>query len=323
MGVGAARMVRGVDERWQRAVTATSRAGVVARLVFSTGTPARGLRSVGLISESELADYEAIPMERRAVWEQTDLLEKSRLRVLGGGGDARTSDDRAPGVSTNATGGAVSKPVNHFPSLLAFDLATGVRLVAGADESGRACLAGPLVAAACLFDWKSLNDAQLYRLARLRDSKKVTPTRRRELRTVIRELAVSVAVSVISPAEIDRDGLDVSNLRALREAVSQLEPAPGVCFTDWYTVLECRYATTRLEGGDNTSAAVAAASIIAKTTRDEMMAALATEYHGYGFERHKGYINETHVDAIRRLGITPHHRKSFDAAIYREIGLPR
>ena len=289
-------MVRGVDKRWQRAVAAASRTGVVARLVFSTGTSARGLHSVGLISESELAEYEAIPMERRTVWEQTDLLERSRIRVLGSGAGARTSDDQK----------VVSKHVNGFRSLLAFDLATGVRLVAGADESGRACLAGPLVAAACLFDWKSLNDAELDRLAQLRDSKKVTPTRRRELRTVIRELAVNVAVSVISPAEIDRDGLDVSNRRALREAVSQLEPAPGVCFTDWYVVSECRYPTTRLEGGDNTSAAVAAASIIAKTTRDEKMAALAAEYPGYGFERHKGYINETHV----RCDPSPWHHAS-------------
>ena len=268
---------------------------------------------MGLISESELAEYDAVPVERRAVWEQADLLERSRGRVLEAGAGVRTSGDQ----------NAVSKHVNRFRSLLAFDLATGVRLIAGADEAGRACLAGPLVAAACLFDWKSLNYSELDRLDRLRDSKRVTQARRLELRAVIRELAVNVTVSVISPDEIDRDGLDVSNRRALREAVSQLEPAPEVCFTDWYVVPECRYTTTALEGGDNTSAAVAAASIIAKTTRDGMMAAFADEYPGYGFERHKGYINETHVDAIRRLGITPQHRRSFDAAIYREIGLRR
>ena len=273
---------------------------------------------MGLISE--LAEYDAIPMEQRAVWEQTDLLERSRLRVLEGGTGA--SNREPPGaVPSDARATDVPERADRFPDLLAFDLATGARLVAGADEAGRACLAGPLVAAACLFDWKSLTDAELERLTHLRDSKKVTPPRRRELRKAIHDLALVVTVSVISPGEIDRDGLDVSNRRALREAVSQLEPAPEVCFTDWYDVADCRYPTTALAGGDGTSAAVAAASIIAKTTRDELMTALATEYDGYGFEHHKGYINDTHVDAIRRLGITPHHRKSFDAAIYRELGL--
>jgi len=288
-------------------------------LVFSTGASARDLRSIGLISESELGDYEAIPMERRAVWEQTDLLERSRLRVLQGGGGARMSADG--GVSPGATDATVAKQTNSFESLREFDLATGVRLVAGADEAGRACLAGPLIAAACLFDWNSLTDAELDRLSWLRDSKKVSPPRRRQLQTVIRELAVCVAVCVVPPAEIDRDGLHVSNLHALREAVSQLEPAPDVCFIDAYAITECRHTATALPDGDNTSAAVAAASIIAKTTRDELMTEIAGDYPDYGFEGHKGYINDTHNDAIRRHGVTPHHRRSFDAAIYREIRL--
>ena len=263
-GAGSARMVREVDERWQRAVAAASGAGVVARLVFSTGISAQALFSGRLISESELAEYEAIPLERRAVWEQTDLLERSRIRVLEGGIGALTHSHRgsiAIEVHPEAIHSAVPAMGNRFPDLREFDLATGVRLVAGADEAGRACLAGPLVAAACLFEREALSDTDLDRLVHLRDSKKVSPSRRRVLRTAICELAVSVAVSVVSPAEKDRDGHDVSNVRALREAVSRLEPAPEVWFTDWYAVPDCRYSTTALERGDGTSAAVAAASI--------------------------------------------------------------
>lgn len=211
--------------------------------------------------------------------------------------------------------------MSRFPNLLAYDLATGARLVAGADEVGRACLAGPLVAAACLFDWEALTPAELDRLARLRDSKQLTLARRRELRTVITELAVDVAVCVVTPARIDRDGLGVSTLRALRETVSQLDPAPGVCFTDWYAVPASRYETTKLERGDKTSAAVAAASVVAKATRDDLMDAVAAEHPGYGFERHQGYITDEHNDAIRRLGVNRQHRRSYNAAIYRELGL--
>jgi ribonuclease HII len=213
-----------------------------------------------------------------------------------------------------------------FDRLLAYDLEigarTGAHLVAGADEVGCACLAGPLVAAACLFDWNALTPAELDRLARLNDSKKLKPARCSELRTVITELAVCVAVCVVTPAEIDRDRLHVSNLRALRETVSQLEPAPDVCFTDGgFAVPDCRYDTTALVRGDETSAAVAAASVVAKATRDELMDAVITEYPEYGFERHQGYITEEHNDAIRRNGVTRHHRLSYKCAIYRELSL--
>jgi ribonuclease HII len=215
----------------------------------------------------------------------------------------------------------MSPDANTFDRLLAYDLEMSVRLVAGADEVGRACLAGPLVAAACLFDWKALTPADLDRLARLNDSKKLKSARCRELRPVITELAVCVAVYVVTPDEIDRDGLDVSNLRALRETVSRLEPAPGVCFTDGFPVPNSRCETTKLVRGDETSAAVAAASVVAKAIRDDLMEAVAAQHPDYGFDRHQGYITEAHNDAIRRLGVTSHHRRSYDCAIYRELGL--
>lgn len=94
-----------------------------------------------------------------------------------------------------------------------------------------------------------------------------------------------------------------------------------MCFIDGYAVPACRYETTKLERGDETSAAVAAASIVAKATRDDLMDAVAAEHPDYGFNRHQGYITPKHNDAIRRLGITRHHRRSYNAAIYRELGL--
>jgi ribonuclease HII len=217
--------------------------------------------------------------------------------------------------------------LSAFDRLLAYDLVigarTGARLVAGADEVGLACLAGRLVAAACLSDWKALTSADLDRLAGLNDSKKLKPARCRELRTVITELAVWAEVCVATPAEIDRDGLHDSNLRALRETVSHLRPAPEVCFTDGAAAVpDSGYDTTALVRGDETSAAVAAASVVAKATRDDLMDEVIAEYPKYGFERHQGYITKEHNDAIRRHGvITGLHRMSYKCGIYRELGI--
>ena len=210
-----------------------------------------------------------------------------------------------------------------FPDLLAFDLATEVLLVAGADEAGRAALAGPLVAAACLFDWAAVSDADRDRLAWLEDSKEVTEARLRALRPVIYELAVSVSVVVISVEEINREGVHSANMRALREAVDGIDVEPGEFFIDHYDVPDCRHPTTPLARGDATSAAVAAGSVIAKTTRDELMKAIAAECSDYEFATNKGYTSPVHRDAIRRLGLTTHHRRSIYPKIYREIGLPR
>jgi ribonuclease HII len=225
-------------------------------------------------------------------------------------------------ASIAAADSPTRRPATRFPSLLAHDLATGLRLVAGADEVGRACLAGPLVAAACLFEWEALDPADRDRLAGLRDSKTLSPARCRELRPVIEDLAVDVAVCVVTSVEVDRDGLEVSNLRALRDVVSKLTPQPQACFTDGFAVPASCGETTKLVRGDDTSAAVAAASVIAKAVRDELMAEIAVRYPGYGFERNQGYNTPEHAEALRRLKvITPEHRRSFDAKIYRELGL--
>jgi ribonuclease HII len=210
-----------------------------------------------------------------------------------------------------------------FPGLLAHDLETGARLVGGADESGRAALAGPLVAAACVFDWAAVSLADRARLVWLDDCKDVTAPRLRFLREVILELAVSVSVAVITVEEVDREEVHPANLRALRDAVDGLDPAPDVCFIDHYAVAGCRYTTTALERGDATSAAVAAASVISKTTHDALMEPIAAECHGFGFTTNQGYTSPAHRDALRRLGLTPYHRRSIYPKIYRELGLPR
>jgi ribonuclease HII len=210
-----------------------------------------------------------------------------------------------------------------FPDLLAHDLRRPERTVGGADEAGRAALAGPIVAAACVFDWAAVSSADRERLCWLNDSKKVTPLRRAHLREVILELASRFSVCVVSVDEVNRDGVHEANLGALRAAVDGLDPDPGVCFIDHYEVAGCRRPTIPLERGDATSAAVSAASILAKTARDELMAQLADECPGYDFASNNGYTSPRHREAIRKLGISNHHRRSIYPKIYREVGLPR
>jgi ribonuclease HII len=210
-----------------------------------------------------------------------------------------------------------------FPDMLAHDRRRPERTVGGADEAGRAALAGPIVAAACAFAWAAVSSADRERLCWLNDSKRVTPLRRAHLREVILELASSFSVHVVSVDQVDRDGVHEANLGALRAAADGLDPAPEVCFIDHYEVPDCRRATIPLKRGDATSAAVAAASILAKTTRDELMSQLANECPGYDFASNNGYTSPRHREAIRKLGVSSHHRRSIYPKIYREIGLPR
>jgi ribonuclease HII len=210
-----------------------------------------------------------------------------------------------------------------FPVLLAHDLRTGKRLVAGADESGRNAMAGPLVAAACLFDWAAVSDADLERLQLVEDSKDVDDDLLPALRLVIIELAECVCEVVVSVEEIDRDGnVDPGNMRALRAAVDGLEPEPDVCFIDSYDLPGCRYPTIGLAKGDSTSAAVAAASVVAKATHDAFMLEIANEFPCWGFEKHRGYNTPGHRDVLRYYRrLTRHHRRTHGAAILRELGL--
>src|SRR3954451_16462317 len=203
-------------------------------------------------------------------------------------------------------------------SLFAFDRSQGVRYVCGADESGRGCMAGPLVAAAVRFNYERLSADGEARLAELNDSKELSSRQRAALLPVVFEVA-DVVVSVVIPADqIDRDGLHVSNMRALGRVIEAVAVDGSANLVDGSADLVDGFELNDVGGvsprpmvrGDQTSAAIAAASIVAKETRDWLMRRLDLEYPGYGFAGHKGYITPAHVAAVAELGPSPAHRRS-------------
>ena len=203
-------------------------------------------------------------------------------------------------------------------SLFSFDRDQGAQYVCGADEAGRACMAGPLVAAAVRFDYVRLDaDADAFaRLADLNDSKKLSSRRRAALLPVVFEVA-DMAVSVVIPAgQIDRDGLHVSNIRALGRALEAVAVAGSANLVDGSELKGVGVPSRPVVRGDQTSAAIAAASIVAKETRDWLMRRLDVDYPGYGFAVHKGYITRAHEAAVVELGLSPAHRRSVRCKAY-------
>ena len=193
--------------------------------------------------------------------------------------------------------------------------------MAGADEAGRGCLAGPLVAAAVCLDVERLTGARARPLADLNDSKQHTAARREELYDAVLACAEQVAVIAVSAPEIDRVGLHRSNLAALERVLRRLMPIPQVCLTDGFAIGAEDIPSQRMIGGDARSASIAAASIVAKVTRDRLMHRLSDRYPGYGFDSHVGYITPEHTRAVRELGPTPIHRRSFASMAYEQLGL--
>ena len=194
-------------------------------------------------------------------------------------------------------------------------------VVAGADEAGRGCLAGPLVAAAVAFDYSSWTAAEFATLDDLDDSKKLTRMRREEVFADVVALAARVAVVSCSPASIDGRGLHVCNLQALDRALELLGPVAGPVFVDGFPLRASVVAHEALVGGDGLSAAVAAASIVAKVTRDRLMVALHDRYPEYGFDHHVGYSCPEHRQAIVEHGVSEIHRLSFASVAYQQLGL--
>jgi ribonuclease HII len=206
--------------------------------------------------------------------------------------------------------------------LLAHDRELGVRFVAGADEAGRGSLAGPLVAAGVCLDMQRLRGRRCAALGLLDDSKRHTAERRDALFAAVMESATQVAVIVIPATEIDRRGLHRSNLSALGRALCALDhPEPDVCMTDGFSVPGCPRPHRAVVGGDGRSAAIAAASIVAKVTRDRFMHRIAPDYPEFSFDRHVGYITAEHTRAVREHGPTPLHRRSFEAIAYAQLDL--
>lgn len=187
----------------------------------------------------------------------------------------------------------------------------GYSVIAGVDEAGRGPLAGPVVAAAVIFD---LPVQLLY----LNDSKKLTPSKREALAWQIKKQSLAWAVGVSTVSEILRLNIYQASLVAMRRAVNALEISPEYVLVDGFSIPELDVPQTALVGGDGRSASIAAASIIAKTTRDKLMEVCHHLYPQYGFDRHKGYGTPGHLAALKQYGPCPLHRAGF-APVYRLV----
>jgi ribonuclease HII len=200
--------------------------------------------------------------------------------------------------------------------LLRFDRQLGARLVAGTDEAGRGCLAGPLVVAGVLLDYGCLRDHKVRPLGHLNDSKQCTPERREELFRAVIACAEQVIVRVVPHGQIDRDGLHRSNLAAMREILHALSPPAEACLVDGFRLGPTAPAHRAVVDGDEKSAAIAAASIVAKVTRDRLMHRMDALFPHYGFSSHVGYITPGHSAKVREFGPSRIHRRSFQALCY-------
>ncbi|WP_374763566.1 ribonuclease HII [Yunchengibacter salinarum] len=181
---------------------------------------------------------------------------------------------------------------------------SGAIHIAGVDEVGRGPLAGPVVAAAVILDPAHIPDG-------LMDSKKLTDRRRRDLAVHIRENALATAVAEASVAEIDQLNIRAASLLAMRRAVAALDPTPHGALVDGNADPALPCPTDLVIKGDGRAVSIAAASILAKIFRDDLMRDLATRWPHYGWERNAGYGVPAHLNALRLVGVSPHHRRSF------------
>ena len=204
----------------------------------------------------------------------------------------------------------------------AFDLdLVGRAAVAGADEVGRGDQRAGEASAAVCFDYAVMDDADLAALDRLDDSKKIPKARRAALYDEILRRARQVVIVCVSAGTIDRDGLHRCNLAALSGAVEGIVPPPRVTLIDGFRLPGCRREHRAIVGGDGRSAAIAAASVVAKVTRDRLMRRLHLSHPQYGFDRHVGYATVAHHEAIAAHGVCALHRLSFASIAYRQLGL--
>ena len=205
--------------------------------------------------------------------------------------------------------------------LLQFDRDLGHRFVAGADEAGRGCLAGPLVAAAVLFDYERLGLREVRALSGLNDSKQQTEPAREALYPIVMRVATRVAVVSRCVRGIDDRGLHVTNLKALSDALGRVARPGCICLSDGFPVAGVGHPQQAVVSGDARSASIAAASIIAKVTRDRFMRRMEALHPGWLFAQHVGYATPEHRAAIMALGVSPLHRMSFQSAAYQQLAL--
>lgn len=186
--------------------------------------------------------------------------------------------------------------------LFEYDKSFGLTAIAGVDEVGRGPLAGPVVTACCVFNSAEMIDG-------INDSKKVSEKKRERLYEQITKVA-SYNVAMVSPREIDEINILRATEKAMRECVTGLKIIPDLVLID-AVKLDLPYATRSIIKGDATSYSIAAASIVAKVTRDRIMIEADSLYPQYGFSRNKGYGTKEHIDALKKFGPCPIHRRSF------------
>jgi len=190
-------------------------------------------------------------------------------------------------------------------------LERNIDVIAGIDEVGRGPLAGPVVAAAVILPLDLITSNETW-LSDVRDSKQVTPTRRAAVCVHIHERAISVGIGAASPSEIDTIGIAAATRRAMERAIECLDPQPTHLLIDAMKLPAIDIPQTSIIKGDTLSKSIAAASIVAKENRDALMRdVLDVRYPGYGFAGHKGYGSKMHMEALKRLGPCPVHRRSF------------
>jgi ribonuclease HII len=191
----------------------------------------------------------------------------------------------------------------------------GYENIAGVDEVGRGSLAGPLVAAAVILDRDNLM------LEGIKDSKKLTARTRQKLFNKIIKSCKCWSIAKISPAEIDRENITELNVKAFDIAISRLKIKPGIAISDFINIDSKRLSSISktgfipITGGDNSSISIAAASILAKVTRDRLMKRLANTYPLYGFDKNKGYGTKKHLISLKKYGPTIIHRTSFKGVL--------
>ena len=185
----------------------------------------------------------------------------------------------------------------------------GVKIICGVDEAGRGPLAGPVCAAAVILP-RGLE------IPGLNDSKKLTDKRRRELMPIIKEQALAYGIAFASHEEIDQINILQATFLAMERALAQLNIRPDLALIDGNRQKDFGIKVETVVKGDSRSANIAAASVLAKVTRDDYMEEMAKVYPGYGFEVHKGYGTKAHYEALRNLGPSPIHRMTFLKKFY-------
>ena len=193
--------------------------------------------------------------------------------------------------------------------------------MAGADEAGRGSLAGPLTAAAVLFDLERLTLSERRTLARLNDSKQQTEAGREELYPLVLRAAARACVVTRCVRGIDSRGLHVTNMAALQRSLERVHVPGAACVVDGFRLPDCKVEHQQVIGGDSRSAAIAAASVIAKVTRDRYMEQIATEFPQFGFDGNMGYSSPEHRAAILEYGPSDLHRRSFQSIAYSQLKL--